>query len=62
MEVEQYKETTRTKLEGLEPHVLKTRLEAVDSDIKNLEDELFQREELLKFIDDLIAKKKKKRT
>lgn len=47
------------KWEGLEGTELCAQLEAVDSDISNLEEELMQREELLKFIDSLIAAKKK---
>lgn len=53
------KNEIRKKLEGLAVSELSSRLEATDSDISNLEEELQQREELLKFIDSLIAKKKK---
>lgn len=40
-------------------HSLKHKLEAVSEDIKNLEEELDQREQLLSFIDELIEIKSK---
>jgi hypothetical protein len=39
---------------------LKHKLEVVGEDIKNLEEELEQREELLSFIDELIDQKRSK--
>lgn len=53
-------EELKKKLVGLSIEELKHRLLLVEADIKNLEDELRQREDLLKFIDDLIKRKRRK--
>lgn len=50
------------KLEGLDEPALRKKLEAVEADIKNLEDELDQRERLLHYVDKLIKKKKRNGT
>lgn len=64
MEVRQsinsFEEEIRIKLQGLDAGKLKQRLDAIEGDIKNLEDELGQRENLLHFIDELIKNKRKK--
>jgi len=50
------------KLEGLDEPALRKKLEAVEADIKNLEDELDQRERLLNYVDKLIKKKRRNGT
>ncbi|CAG9335531.1 unnamed protein product [Blepharisma stoltei] len=56
----QFEDEARKKLQGLDVGKLRQRLQAVEGDIKNLEDELGQREDLLHFIDELIKNKRKK--
>jgi hypothetical protein len=47
-----------TKLKNCDKSTLQHKLQAVESDIKNLEEELDQREELLAFIEELINKRR----
>jgi len=47
-----------TKLKNCDQSTLQHKLHAVESDIKNLEEELDQREELLAFIEELISKRR----
>lgn len=47
-----------SKLKNCDKSTLQHKLNAVESDIKNLEEELEQREDLLAFIDELINKRR----
>lgn len=50
----------QSKLKNCDMPSLKHKLKVVSEDIKNLEEELEQREQLLSFIDELINQKRSK--
>lgn len=53
----QARQELKERLQRLDTESLNHKKQALEADIKNLRDELIQRQELLAFIDDLIEQK-----